>query len=66
MTSSETPCEFLPEAEIRKRIKSGNLRRKRAKQGTVKRLIGNCNVLLASLCFFTAASVASVGSGPTW
>ena len=62
VSTDEPPAIVMPEAEIRKRIRAGNLRRRRAKQGTVKRILGNCKVLLASICLFTAASVVNTGA----
>ena len=45
-------------SEVRQRISDGNLRRKKLKQGTLKRLLGNAKALAASVMI---ASTAAIG-----
>jgi len=57
----EGPKDPLPRDEVRRRILAGNYRRREAKKGTIKRLIGNCSNILATACFFTAMAAVSAG-----
>jgi hypothetical protein len=52
--------EALTEDEVRKRINAGNVRRREAKKGTVKRWLGNCSSMLAAACFLTASVASNV------
>lgn len=61
MRVDEGPKDPLPRDEVRRRILAGNYRRREAKKGTIKRLIGNCSNILATACFFTAMAAVSAG-----
>ena len=51
----------LPEAEVKSKIREGQHRRKYAKLGTCRRLIGNCKVLASFLCMMTFMTCCAVG-----
>ena len=52
----------LPESEVRKRIRQGQAQRRLAKQGTCRRLLGNCKSLASKIFLTSLVAMTSVGS----
>jgi hypothetical protein len=55
---SEPIREPLSEPVIRSRIREGKLRRRTAKQGTIRRLLGNCKKLAVASVLFTCLAAS--------
>lgn len=58
LMGSEPIREPLSEPVIRSRIREGKLRRRTAKQGTIRRLLGNCKKLAVPSVLFTCLAAS--------
>ena len=60
--SLDWKAQPMPEDAVRVKIREGQRRRKYAKLGTCRRLMGNCKILASFLCMMTVGTLGAVGS----